>query len=136
MKTILGTLMRLAIVTVAPAAIGMSAWSTASLAEPAENVAPAVTVARATTSDIALRTMVAGTIVPRDLVEVNPQINGAAILDIHVEAGDTVAKGAVLARLDDTLFKAQKVKALAGIERARASIAEARSQIDSAQAAF
>ncbi len=50
---------------------------------------------------------------------------GGRIVDIAVDEGDSVQPGAVLVRLDDSLLKTQQLQAMAGVELARANLAQA-----------
>jgi HlyD family secretion protein len=93
---------------------------------------PAITVATAERGTISENVVVTGTFVARDEVQVIPEIDGLAIVELLAEEGDTVRAGQVLARLnreqlDITLIQngAQIARAQAAIEQSRFSIAEA-----------
>ena len=57
-------------------------------------------------------------------VSVAPEIGGR-VLEVLVEAGDEVAEGDVLVRLDPTLLEAQGRQATAALDLARAAVAAA-----------
>lgn len=96
--------------------------------------APSVTVARVVVSEIIVRTPVTGTLVPFENVQVNTELNGLAVKEIMVEAGDVVAAGDVLLILDDRIQDAQVTQAEAESLRAEASKRQASSQVDTADA--
>jgi multidrug efflux pump subunit AcrA (membrane-fusion protein) len=64
-----------------------------------------------------------GTIVPARVARVAPVVSGR-IVALNVRVGDKVKKGEVVARLEDTLYKAEYEKAVARLMRARASYDE------------
>ncbi|MGY2051133.1 efflux RND transporter periplasmic adaptor subunit [Methylobacterium sp. JK268] len=96
---------------------------------------PAVTVVVAAEREIVERTVVTGTLVPRDEILVAPEIEGCRITELLVEEGDRVAKGAVLARLSREMIDTQLAQNAAAIARAEAAIDQARSTIVQAEAA-
>jgi RND family efflux transporter MFP subunit len=95
---------------------------------------PSVTVAPAARGQISDTAVVTGTLVAREEVLVVAQVDGLAIRDILVEEGDTVAKGAVLARLARETVEASLAQNTAQIARAEAAIAQAEGQIAEAEA--
>ncbi len=122
----------------------IAAFATATLAAPAFAVeaaptlsaarAPAVTTANATRREIVESISLSGTLVARDEVLVGPEIEGLRIIELLVEEGDKVAKGAVLARLARDQLDALLAQSDAALTRADAAIAQANSQIEQAQA--
>ena len=97
---------------------------------------PSVTVEAAARSEVQARVPVSGTIVARQEVQVFPQVSGYEITEILVEAGDSVAKGQVLARLSADTLSAQLEQARAEYLRAEAGVGQAQSIIDSAAASL
>jgi RND family efflux transporter MFP subunit len=99
-------------------------------------VAPpiAVTVARAQVADLRETILVTGTLVPREEILVGPEVEGLRIIEVLAEEGDRVRKGQVLARLVSDTIEAQVAQNDAGQARARAAIAQARSNITAAEA--
>ncbi len=94
---------------------------------------PTVSVIPAVTGEIVETVVATGSLVAREEVLVNTQVDGQPIVEILVEEGDTVEKGQILARLEkDTLqanlaqFDAQIARAIASAEQARAQIAQSR----------
>ena len=94
---------------------------------------PTVTVVPAETGEIVETMAATGSLVAREEVLVNTQLDGQPILEILVDEGDMVSQGQVLARLQrDTLeanlaqFDAQMARADASAEQARAQIAQSR----------
>lgn len=110
--------------------------------EPAEasempvRAAPSVTVEAAARSEIQARVPVSGTMVARQQVQVFPQVSGHEITEILAEAGDSVTKGQVLARLSTDTLAAQLEQARAEYQRAEAGVGQAQSGIDSAEASL
>ncbi len=95
---------------------------------------PAVTVVTAQRQEVIQRIPVAGTLVPRNEALVYPEVSGATIDKLMVDVGDSVAKGDVLAVINDRSLRAQLAQAEAEYARAEAGIRQARSQISSAEA--
>lgn len=99
-----------------------------------ERPAPSVTVATVVRSQVQARVPVSGTLVARDQVQVFPQVTGYEVTELLAEAGDTVRRGQVLARLSTDTLAAQLAQAEAEYQRAEAGIGQARSSIDSSAA--
>ena len=96
---------------------------------------PAVSVVRAERREIVERAIVTGTLVPRDEILVAPEVEGLRIVELAVEEGDRVEKGAVLARLSLEMIETQEAANAAATAKAEAAILQARSQIVQAEAA-
>jgi HlyD family secretion protein len=95
---------------------------------------PSVTVTRAIVSEIVQSVVVSGSMIARDEVLVQPEVDGLSIVAILAEEGDRVSTGQVLARLSRTTLEVQQSQNEANIARADASIAQANAQIAEAQA--
>ncbi len=95
---------------------------------------PSVTVTRAIVSEIVQSVVVSGSMIARDEVLVQPEVDGLSIVAILAEEGDRVSTGQVLARLSRTTLEVQQSQNEAQIARADASIAQANAQIAEAQA--
>ena len=95
---------------------------------------PAVTVARATQGTLAETIVLTGTLVPREEVLVNVQLDGLATTRILAEEGDRVAAGQVLAELSHDVLDANLAQNAAQLARSEASIAQAQSTIQEAGA--
>ncbi len=127
-----------AVATLAGAA-GFAGWKytsthQANAAVNVEPLAPAVTVARARASEIVETVSVTGTLTPRSEILAGPEIEGLRIVEILVDEGDRVAKGAILVRLSRDALDAQVAQSDAALARVDASIAQARSQITQSEA--
>ncbi|MFY9292312.1 MAG: biotin/lipoyl-binding protein, partial [Methylorubrum rhodinum] len=96
---------------------------------------PAVSVVPAERREIVERAIVTGTLVPRDEILVAPEVEGLRIVELAVEEGDRVEKGAVLARLSLEMIETQEAANAAATAKAEAAILQARSQIVQAEAA-
>ncbi|MEL6375078.1 MAG: efflux RND transporter periplasmic adaptor subunit [Pseudomonadota bacterium] len=103
-------------------------------AQPAPTAQP-VSVSRAKQADFIARVLVTGSLVPRGEVLVGPEIEGLRIVKVLAEVGDQVRRGQVLATLVTAQIDAQLAQNTAGQDKARAAIAQAKSQIADAQAA-
>lgn len=108
----------------------------ASASEAPAPIAPSVTVEPAALAEVQARVPVSGSIVARQLVQVFPQVAGHEITEILAEAGDSVTRGQVLARLSTDTLAAQLEQAEAELLRAEAGVGQAQSTIDSAQASL
>lgn len=95
---------------------------------------PSVTVTKAKVSEIVQSVVVSGSMIARDEVQVQPEVDGLSIVAILAEEGDRVAAGQVLARLSRTTLEVQKTQNDAQIARADAGVAQANAQIAEAQA--
>jgi HlyD family secretion protein len=112
-----------------------TAWAeTAEAVQQKESVAPSVTVARVTRRTLVETVVVSGSLTPREEVLISPEVDGLALTEILVEAGDKVEKGQVLARLSRTTIEIQLAQNLAQIKRAEATIAQSKAQIAEAEA--
>ncbi len=95
---------------------------------------PSVTVTRAEMAEVVGQVSIAGSLVAREEVLVNPQVNGFEIKTINVDVGDTVRAGDLLAILDQKTLEAQLAQANAEVLKAKAAVRQASSQINSAKA--
>ncbi|MBX9757918.1 MAG: efflux RND transporter periplasmic adaptor subunit, partial [Beijerinckiaceae bacterium] len=120
-------------------AVGAASWKftrthSANAAVNVEPLAPAVSVTRARVSEVVETVSVTGTLVPRNEILAGPEIEGLRIVEILVDEGDRIAKGAVLVRLSRDVLDAQVAQSDAALARADAAIAQAQSQIAQAEA--
>ncbi len=76
---------------------------------------------------------VMGTVVAWEEMPVGAEVGGLAITQVLVEEGDAVKRGQVLARLNDSVLRAQLVQQEANIAAARAQFAEAQSNLRRAE---
>lgn len=106
----------------------------AASAQAAPAAGPSVTVTKAKVSEIVQSVVVSGSMIARDEVLVQPEVDGLSIVAILAEEGDRVATGQVLAKLSRTTLEVQKTQNDAQIARAEAGIAQATAQIAEAQA--
>ncbi len=95
---------------------------------------PAITVVRAAPGTLVDTVVLTGTLVPREEVLVNPQLDGLAIVKIAVEEGDRVDAGQLLAELSRDVLEATAAQNAAQIARSEASIAQAQNAIQEAEA--
>ena len=110
-------------------------WSASATAQQ-ELRAPTVTVVAAAEAEMIDQVPISGTLVPRDEVQIYPQVSGYTIDALLVDIGDYVAKGDVLAHLNGRTLEAQLAQAQAEFARARAGVGQAQSQINSAEASL
>ncbi len=76
-----------------------------------------------------------GTVEARVTSKVGFKVSGV-LVDLRADVGDHVAKGAVLARLDDREQSAQVARAKAAVEQSEANLQRAKASVDKAQANF
>ncbi len=79
---------------------------------------------------------VSGTLVPRAEILIYPQVSGFDIQTMHVDVGDAVKAGDVLAELNSATLVAQLAQADAEYAGAEAAVRQALSQIESAKASL
>jgi len=96
-----------------------------------EKIVP-VKVSRVIKGDIMEITTLSGEIQPILKVDVFPKVSGK-VKAVEVEMGDTVRKGQVLARIDDSDFAAQVKQAKAALAMARAGLEQARANYENAR---
>jgi RND family efflux transporter MFP subunit len=115
------------------AAAGLLAGPQAARAEASTATAPSalsVTVVRPVPDEIAETLLVTGSLLPREEIEVGPEIEGYRLMEILAEVGDTVEKGQVLARLSREVLETQLAQNTASAAKARAAIAQQRAALD------
>lgn len=76
------------------------------------------------------RLLASGVIAPREEIGVAAEVGEVRIAQIHVDVGDRVAEGQVLARLDDTMLKAEEAELAADLLRASATLRQARATLE------
>lgn len=74
--------------------------------------------------------LVTGSLLPREEIQVGPEIEGYRLVEILVEAGDRVEKGQVLARLSRDMLDVQLAQNTANGAKAKAAIAQQRASLD------
>ncbi len=87
---------------------------------------PSVSVVRAARATISETVVFSGTVVARDEVLIAPEVEGLRLIELLADEGDTVQAGQVLARLDRQTTDIQLAQNAAAIQRASASLADAR----------
>ncbi|GGF84813.1 hemolysin D [Azorhizobium oxalatiphilum] len=93
-----------------------------------------VSVVRPVDQELAETLLVTGSLLPREELQVGPEIEGYRVIEILAEVGDTVAKGQVLARLSRDMLDTQLAQNNANIAKARAAIAQQQASLDQALA--
>ncbi|MGV7033068.1 efflux RND transporter periplasmic adaptor subunit [Methylobacterium symbioticum] len=96
---------------------------------------PTVSVIEAARREIVESVVVTGTLVPRDEILVGPEIEGYRVTEVLAEEGLRVERGQVLARLSRDLIDRQIAQQDAVVEKAAASVPQAQSNIEQAEAA-
>ncbi|MCK0197862.1 efflux RND transporter periplasmic adaptor subunit [Ancylobacter sp. 6x-1] len=94
----------------------------------------AVTVVAAASRTVVERLPVTGTLVPREEIQVGPEIDGYRVVEILAEEGDRVEKGQVLARLSRDMLDTVLAQNTANGARANAAIAQQKAQLEQARA--
>ena len=110
------------------AAGGYGAWR-ASAAPAAAQSQPTAVVQRA---DLEETVSATGTLQPRDYVDVGTQVSGQ-LKRVHVEIGDVVQKGELLAEIDPAVYLAKVDAAQAQLAHLEAQLAERQAQLKLAE---
>lgn len=108
--------------------IGVRYFKKESVEESAVGVVP-VEVAEVQTGDVTKTVKLTGFVTPRSDVKLTPKIP-ARISAVHVDVGDRVRKGQVLAQLDDSDIKAYQKAAEASLEAARLGLKAAAGDLE------
>ena len=87
------------------------------------------------TQDIPVQVFGLGTVEARVTSQVGFKISGV-LVDLRADVGDRVAKGAILARLDDREQKAQLGRTNAAVEQAQANLQKATASVEKAEANY
>jgi HlyD family secretion protein len=125
----------LAMTTVAVATLTMGVSTQAEeAASPLQSAAPAVTVMTANVQPVVRTTIVAGSLVPREEIQVGVDLDGYRITEIEADEGDKVRAGQILAGLSTDMLEVQLGQNAASIAHGDAAISQARSQIAEAAA--
>lgn len=98
-----------------------------------EKSVPSVTVAAAEMAEMQAQVPVTGSLVARQEVQIFPLVSGNEIIEILADAGDTVEKGQVLARLSTATLEAKLAQAEAEHLRAEATLKQASTTLERAQ---
>jgi HlyD family secretion protein len=91
-----------------------------------------ITVGTVVQAPLGRSLVVNGSLAAWDELPVGTEAGGLAIVEVAVEEGDRVAKGQLLAKLDDSVVKAQYAQALAAVAQAEAGIRKAEAMSGSA----
>ena len=81
-----------------------------------------ITVGTVTQAPLGRALVVNGSLAAWDELPVGTEAGGLAIVQVAVEEGDKVTKGQLLAKLDDSVLKAQYAQALASVAQAEAGV--------------
>ncbi len=85
--------------------------------------------------DVAVQVFGLGTVEARVTSKVGFKVSGV-LVDLRADVGDRVAKGAVLARLDDREQSARVARAKAAVEQAEANLQKATASVEKAKANY
>ena len=94
---------------------------------------PSISVVAARTGEIVETVDVTGTLMPRQSISVGADVEGLRIVELAADEGESVEKGAVLARLETDIIDSNIALTDAQIARADAAIAQAEAQIADAE---
>ncbi|MDO4904092.1 MAG: efflux RND transporter periplasmic adaptor subunit [Lautropia sp.] len=129
----------LSVVVVAGAAwFGWHGYSSKTTAEPVQtaDVRPRVSTAIAAPATVVPVIRLSGTLVAREDIAIGTALQDQRVSEVHVDVGDTVQHGQVLARLEAEQVQAQLQQAEAMLARARASLRSSRAQAVEARASL
>lgn len=93
-----------------------------------------VSVTHPQSRDMSETLLVTGSLLPREEIQVGPEIEGYRLTEILAEVGDRVEKGQVLARLSRDMLDVQLAQNTANAAKAKATIAQQRANLDQALA--
>ncbi len=93
---------------------------------------PALKTAQIATGDIEKTVTAIGSLQPKDYVDVGAQVSGQ-LKKVHVEVGDTVQKGQLLAEIDPTSYESTVRADRAELSNLRAQLAEAQAELNLAK---
>src|SRR5687768_14352165 len=130
--------MKLILTLVAVAGLGVGGffvWKQWERRQAAASEGKAVSTANVEARDISFAINAAGEIGPADQVSVRPEINGK-IAELPVDIGDSVKKGQLLCRLDDTDLQSEKESQLSQIAGAKLQIEAATFQVEKTEREF
>jgi len=91
-----------------------------------------ITVSTVAQAPMGRSLVVNGSLAAWDELPIGAEAGGLAIVEVAVEEGDTVTKGQLLARLDDSVLKAQLAQADAAVAQAEASVLKAQAMAGTA----
>jgi HlyD family secretion protein len=94
-----------------------------------------INVQVAAAQDVPVQVFGLGTVEARVTSKVGFKVSGV-LIDLRADVGDHVAKGAILARLDDREQKAQLGRAKAAVEQAEANLQKATASVNKAEANY
>ncbi|MEW6124259.1 MAG: efflux RND transporter periplasmic adaptor subunit [Pseudomonadota bacterium] len=97
---------------------------------PAEQKGLAVSVTHPQRRELSDTLLVTGSLLPREEIQVGPEIEGYRLVELLAEVGDKVAKGQVLARLSRDMLDVQLAQNTANGAKAKAAIAQQKAQLD------
>ena len=120
-------LLLLVIVLAAIAAAGAGAWATL--------LRPITVQVSHAEANVAVQVFGLGTVEARVTSKVGFKVSGV-LVDLRADVGDRVAKGAVLARLDDREQSAQVARAKATVEQAQATLQKDNASVEKAKANY
>lgn len=103
-------------------------------ASQAPALAPAISVVKVVSADVAETVFVNGTLVAKDEILIGPEIDGYRIIELLADEGDNVEKGAVLARLSRETLDIMLEQNAATLTRLDSTIEQAKYQITQAEA--
>lgn len=96
---------------------------------------PRVSVISPVPGDIAASVAITGAISARNDMPIGPEGEGGRIVAVHVEAGDQVRKGQLLAQLDPAVIESQVAAAIANRDELKAAAAAADAELQRAERA-
>ena len=98
-------------------------------------IRPVAVQVAGTERDVAVQVFGLGTVEARVTSQIGFKVSGV-LVDLRADVGDHVAKGAVLARLDDREQRAQVARAQAAVEQAAANLQRAMASVEKAKANY
>ncbi len=114
---------------------GWYAWKQRAESHHAEQMIPEHLLAKAEKRDIDFSIEISGDVAPAFQLDVKPEVGGK-LISLHVEPGQTVKEGELLAEIDDSDLLVQKQSGLTEINGARLTVDKSKKNFDRGKELF
>ncbi len=123
-KRINNTRLYIILLAVVAVLVGLAIWKNQSRPKGEK-----VIVEKVVKRDISETVSASGKVFPQTEVKISSDVSGE-IVELYVEEGDSVVAGQLLARIDPDAYQSQVERGVAGVNSAKAQLANARAQIE------
>ena len=129
----LGSTLKIRLLTTVLGLVLLGACGDSAPKDEAVRSAMTITTATVKSKPMARTVTVMGTVVAWEEMPVGAEVGGLAITEVLVDEGDEVKRGQVLARLNDSVLRAQLAQEDASIVAAKATLTEAQANLKRAE---